>query len=79
MKPYSEEFKATIIAKMLPPHNVSVPELANQTGIPKDALYAWRIKNRKGRAITSSKNTNTEGLSSEDKFKILLFENDLIR
>ena len=72
MRQYSEEFKATIIAKMLPPHNVSVPELANQTGIPKDTLYAWRIKNRKSRAITSSKNTNTEGLSSEDKFNIVI-------
>jgi transposase-like protein len=72
MRQYSEEFKATIIAKMLPPHNVSVPELANQTGIPKDTLYAWRIKNRKSRAATSSKNTNTEGLSSEDKFNTVI-------
>ena len=72
MRQYSEEFKATIIAKMLPPHNVSVPELANQTGIPKDTLYAWRIKNRKSRAVTSTDNTNNEGLSSEDKFNIVI-------
>ena len=72
MKQYSEEFKTAMIAKMLPPHNVSVPELASQTGIPKDTLYAWRIKNRKNRAATSFKNTNNEGLSSEDKFNIVI-------
>ena len=72
MKQYSEEFKATMMAKMLPPHNVSVPELASQTGIPKDTLYAWRIKNRKHRAATSSKIINNDGLSSEDKFNIVI-------
>jgi len=72
MKQYSEEFKATMIAKMLPPDNVSVPELADQAGIPKDTLYAWRIKNRKHRAATSSKIIDNDGLSSEDKFNIVI-------
>jgi transposase-like protein len=72
MKQYSEEFKATIIAKMLPPRNVSVPELARETGIPRDTLYTWRIKNRKRQAATSSKNTDNDGLSSEDKFNIVI-------
>jgi transposase-like protein len=34
MTQYSEEFKAGLIAKMLPPNNVGVPELARETGIP---------------------------------------------
>jgi transposase len=33
---YSTEFKASIIARMLPPRNRSVPDLARETGIPKD-------------------------------------------
>ena len=36
MSSYSEEFKTRIIAKMLPPNNVSVPQLSQETGIPKD-------------------------------------------
>ena len=38
MAQYSEELKASISAKMLPPHRVSVPQLAQKTGIPKDTL-----------------------------------------
>jgi transposase-like protein len=44
---YSPEFKASLIARMLPPHNVPVPELVRETNIPKDTLYAWRAKARK--------------------------------
>lgn len=68
MKTYSDELKSSIIAKMLPPNEVSVPEIAAETGIPKDTLYAWRIKAR-GRAKPVS---NKSGLSSEDKFNIVI-------
>jgi len=72
MRQYSEEFKTTIIARMLPPHNVGVPELAIETGIPKDTLYTWRIKNGKMSSTPSSKSTNAKGLTSEDKFDIVI-------
>jgi transposase-like protein len=42
MKQYAEEFKESVIARMLPPNNEGVPELAMETGIPKDTLYSWR-------------------------------------
>ena len=42
MTTYSAELKDSIVAKMLPPHNVSVPELVRETGIPRDTLYGWR-------------------------------------
>jgi transposase-like protein len=44
---YSPEFKASIIARMLPPNNVPVPKLVRETNIPKDTLYAWRAKARR--------------------------------
>jgi len=70
MKQYSKEFKESIIARMLPPNNVSVPELVRETGIPKDTLYTWRTKARKGKTSVES---NIHGeLSSEDKFNIVL-------
>ncbi len=43
---YSPEYKASIIERMLPPNNVSVPELVGETGIPKDTLYSWRSRAR---------------------------------
>ena len=42
MTHYPPEFKASTIAKMLPPQSRSVRELAQETGIPKDTLYRWR-------------------------------------
>ena len=71
MSQYSEEFKASVIAKMLPPNNVSVPELARETGIPKDTLYTWRIKHRKSNGEATAQQ-GPSGLSSEEKFAIVL-------
>jgi len=72
MTQYSEEFKASIIAKMLPPNNVSVPELARETGIPKDTLYSWRIRHRKSNREATAQQGPSGGLSSEEKFAIVL-------
>jgi len=70
MKQYSKEFKESIIARMLTPNNISVPELVRETGIPKDTLYSWRTKARKGKVALKS---NIHGLlSSEEKFDIVL-------
>ena len=44
MKCYSEERKSAAIAKMMPPENMSVPELSEQTGISLQTLYTWRQK-----------------------------------
>lgn len=70
MKRYPKELKESIVARMLPPNNFSVPELAQETGIPKDTLYSWRTKARKGKTTVIS---NIHGdLSSEEKFDIVL-------
>ncbi len=72
MTTYSAEFKASIIAKMLPPNSANVPDLAEETRIPKDTLYCWRSKARKdaeGGAVTS---TSSGELSSEEKFAIVV-------
>ena len=42
MRTYSAELKENLVAKMLPPHNVGVPQLVRETGIPRDTLYGWR-------------------------------------
>ena len=43
---YPDEQKARVIERMLPPHNIDVPALSRETGIPKDTLYTWRLQAR---------------------------------
>jgi transposase-like protein len=69
---YSEKFKASIIAKMLPPNNVDVPLLARETEIPKDTLYAWRIKHRKSLGDAPTPQVASGELSSEEKFAVVV-------
>ncbi|NLU28217.1 MAG: transposase, partial [Hungateiclostridium thermocellum] len=42
MQLYSKEFKESIVKRMLPPENVSVPQLIKETGISDATLYTWR-------------------------------------
>jgi len=73
MKTYSAGFKAGIIAKMMAPHNVSVAQLSQETGIPKDTLYAWRLKARGYRERDASSGAAIKGgLGSKDKFQIVI-------
>ena len=72
MKQYSEEFKSSIIAKMLPPNNVPVPDLARDTGIPKDTLYSWRIKHRRPNGNGAMKKVPSDSLSSAEKFSVVM-------
>lgn len=70
MNQYSKELKENIIIRMLPPNNVSVPELVRETGIPKETLYTWRSKARKGNI--SVQPSPPGELSSDEKFNIVL-------
>jgi transposase-like protein len=47
MRQYPDEFKASIITKLLAPNNADIPALAIESGIPKDTLYTWRIQHRR--------------------------------
>ena len=73
MRHYSEEFKSSIIAKMLSPNNIPVPDLARDTGIPKDTLYSWRIKQQRSTGNTTAKQQAPSGeLSSAEKFSVVM-------
>ena len=43
---YSEERKEAVLAKLLPPHNRTIAELAEEEGISTATLYAWRRQAR---------------------------------
>ena len=72
MQTYSEEFKAKIIAQMLPLQNRSIPEIVRETGIPKDTPYTWRGKHRPTAEAVKAKVSGGEGLSSQDKFHLVV-------
>jgi transposase-like protein len=42
VRTYSQGLKDSLMAKMLAPHNLGVPQLARESGIPRDTLYGWR-------------------------------------
>lgn len=72
MKPYPKERREAVLAKMMPPQNMSIPALAESTGITEQTLYNWRKKARdKGFAVPGDKK-NSEQWSSEDKFAVVL-------
>ena len=58
MKQYSAERKASVLSKLLPPLNRSVPEVSQEEGIAAGTLYHWRDKARlKGNVVPGNKKT----------------------
>jgi len=72
MARYSEEFKYSIMTKMMPPQNQSVSEIARETGLSEGTLYQWRKQARaKGLAVPSGEQ-EVERWSTQDKFSIVV-------
>jgi transposase-like protein len=73
MRTYSAELKDSVLKKMLPPMNRSVPEVAQETGIPKDTLYTWRIQYRRANGVAAAANDKPPThWSSEEKFAVVM-------
>lgn len=70
---YSAEFKESIIARLLPPQNASVPEVSRQTGVPKDTLYSWRIQYRNsGEAFAAGSARSVDKFSNAEKLAVMI-------
>jgi transposase-like protein len=73
MRTYAEEFKESVIEKLLPPQNRGVAELSAETGIPKDTLYSWRSERRRAQGLAVPvEGQPAERWSSEEKFTVVL-------
>ncbi len=72
MKHYSEERKASVLAKMMPPQNMSISVLAEETGISQQTLYNWRKKARDKGFVVPGDSKNSEKWSSADKFAVVI-------
>lgn len=72
MARYSEEFKYSIMNKMMPPENKSVGQIARETGLSEGTLFKWKKEARtKGLPMTSGEQT-AERWSTQDKFLIVV-------
>jgi transposase-like protein len=68
---YTQEFRDSMVKKMLPPESIPVAELSNETGISKAALHAWKTKAAAGGNVIST-SKHSEKYSSKEKFLIVL-------
>lgn len=72
MAKYNEDFKISIIQRMMPPQSESVISLAKETGLSEAALHRWKKNAKaKGIAIPSGK-ASSERWSTQDKFSIVV-------
>lgn len=62
MKRYSPECKSAVLAKLLPPYNMTVTVLAQQEGISEVTLYNWRLQDKlEGKPEPGAKKPPTSG------------------
>jgi transposase-like protein len=70
MASYSEEFKNSMIARMLPPNNEPVSKIAKETNVRIATLHKWKKEHIKsGEPIKSS---DTDRWSSQEKFMVVM-------
>jgi transposase len=68
MPRYSEERKASVLRKLLPPNNRPVPEVAKEEGISEVTLYTWRTQAKEQGIPVPGSGKQTEDWSPEAKF-----------
>ena len=73
MPRYSNERKAAVLSKLLPPNNQPVTDIAASEGISEATLYNWLNQARnEGIPVPGSRASNTEQWSGEAKFAAVL-------
>lgn len=72
MPRYSEEFKYTIMMKMMPPQNQSVSAIARETGLSEATLHTWRKQARSKGLPAPGGEQNVERWGTQDKFLIVV-------
>jgi transposase-like protein len=65
---YSEQRKEAVLAKMMPPHNRTVAELAREEGLSSATLYNGRKQVREQGRLLPQDSSEPEGWSARDKF-----------
>ena len=69
---YSQERKAAVLKRMLPPNNMAIRQLSKEEGISEGTLYTWRSQERSKGQFLPTANAGPKGWSSADKFATVL-------
>ena len=73
MPRYSPERRQSVLTKLLPPQNLSVPQVSRSEGISEQTLYNWLSQaKRDGVAVPGSRSKTSEDWSAEAKFAAVL-------
>ena len=72
MARYSSERKEAVLKKLLPPHNMTVMEVARSEGISYQTLYHWRDKAKKEGHPVPGKTLTTDDWSAEAKLAVII-------
>ena len=65
---YPKERKESVLRKMLPPNNKTIPEIAKEEGISEGTLFNWRKAARAEGRLMPNGDTTPTGWCSADKF-----------
>lgn len=69
---YPLERKESVLKKMLPPNQQSIPSLSKEEGISEATLYLWRNAARESGRLMPDHDNTPEGWTSRDKFTAVL-------
>ena len=71
---YSNARKQAVLAKLCPPHNRSIREVAAEEGISEATLYNWRKQARARGELypDAGPGSDAEGWTARDKFAVVL-------
>ncbi len=69
---YPTERKQTVLAKLCPPNDRTVREVAAEEGISEATLYTWRRQARERGELYPDAGTDAEGWSARDKFAAVM-------
>ena len=69
---YPQEQKQSIVKRMMPPNNESVPQIAKEEGISEVTLYKWRKEARTAGMATPGNGQTSNNWNSQDKFLVVM-------
>jgi hypothetical protein len=69
---YTEEKKAAVLKRMMPPERCSVSKLSTELGISESCLYYWQMKARQKGTLMPDSKQPPEQWSSVSKFTVVL-------
>lgn len=72
MPSYSDERRAAVMQKLLPPHSRPVAEVAAEEGISEPTLYTWRKQARERGLPAPDSGLASDAWSAEAKFAVLV-------